>query len=55
AKAATAATKPASSGSAASNDPTGATAKCKDGKYSHSTSHTGACSHHGGVDQWLKQ
>jgi hypothetical protein len=31
----------------------GATAKCKDGTYSHSTSHTGACSKHGGVDTWL--
>ena len=52
---AVAATRSASTGSASSKDPTGATAKCKDGAYSHSTNHTGACSHHGGVDQWLKQ
>jgi len=32
---------------------TGATAKCKDGMYSHATHHTGACSNHGGVAQWL--
>jgi Protein of unknown function (DUF3761) len=39
---------------AASNtDPTGATAKCKDGTYSKSQHHTGTCSHHGGVAQWL--
>jgi Protein of unknown function (DUF3761) len=42
-------TKPASG----NTDPTGATAKCKDGTYSKSKSHSGACSHHGGVDQWL--
>lgn len=34
-------------------DPTGAIAKCKDGLYSHSAHHTGACSRHGGVAQWL--
>jgi len=34
-------------------DPTGATAKCKDGSYSKSKSHSGACSKHGGVDQFL--
>lgn len=37
------------------NDPRGAIAKCKDGTYSHSKTHTGACSHHGGVQQWLDQ
>ena len=42
--------KPAASGN---TDPTGATAKCKDGTYSKSKSHSGACSHHGGVAQWL--
>lgn len=31
----------------------GATAKCKDGSYSHSKQHNGACSKHGGVDTWL--
>ena len=29
------------------------TAKCKDGSLSYSTHHTGSCSHHGGVAQWL--
>ena len=29
------------------------TARCKDGTFSYSANHTGACSHHGGVDQWL--
>lgn len=36
-----------------SNDPVGATAKCRDGSYSYSQSHRGTCSHHGGVAQWL--
>jgi Protein of unknown function (DUF3761) len=31
-------------------DPTGATAKCKDGT---NRKHSGACSHHGGVSTWL--
>ncbi len=31
----------------------GATAKCKDGSFSHSKGHSGACSRHGGVAQWL--
>jgi hypothetical protein len=35
-------------------DPTGATAHCKDGTYSHAKHHTGACSRHGGVAQWLE-
>jgi len=52
----TAATAPAASAKTSSNtDPTGATALCKDGTYSHSKHHTGACSHHGGVSQWLGQ
>jgi hypothetical protein len=34
--------------------PAGATAKCKDGTYSMSKQHSGACSHHGGVSNWLK-
>ena len=45
--AATAAAKPA----AAAAGP--ATAKCKDGTMSHSKQHSGACSKHGGVAQWL--
>lgn len=30
----------------------GATAKCRDNTYSHSKTHSGACSHHGGVATW---
>jgi Protein of unknown function (DUF3761) len=41
------------SGAGVSSDPTGATAQCKDGSYSHSKSHRGACSRHGGVGKWL--
>ena len=33
--------------------PPGATALCKDGTYSYSQHHSGTCSHHGGVAQWL--
>jgi hypothetical protein len=58
-KAETATTAPAPTQAAAktpsNTDPTGATALCKDGTYSHSKHHTGACSHHGGVSQWLGQ
>ncbi len=32
--------------------PPGVTAICRDGSYSHSTNHSGTCSHHGGVAQW---
>lgn len=32
--------------------PQGATAKCHDNTYSHSKTHSGACSSHGGVTQW---
>ena len=38
----------------ATNARRGATAKCKDGTYSHSRTHTGACSYHGGVAEWYK-
>ncbi len=41
------------SGKSETMDPTGAIAKCKDGLYSHSKSHSGTCSNHGGVSQWL--
>ena len=34
-------------------DAASATAKCKDGSYSHSKTHTGTCSKHGGVAEWL--
>jgi peptidoglycan hydrolase-like protein with peptidoglycan-binding domain len=33
--------------------PSGATAQCRDGSYSFSLHHSGACSHHGGVASWL--
>ena len=33
--------------------PNGATAACKDGTYSHSKVHRGACSRHGGVAKWF--
>jgi hypothetical protein len=52
-----AASKAAPAGQAAATtgntDPTGATAKCKDGTYSKSKQHKGACSHHGGVAEFL--
>jgi hypothetical protein len=46
---------PTSKATTAANDtsPAGATAQCKDGTYSHSKTHQGACSHHGGVAKWL--
>jgi hypothetical protein len=31
----------------------GASAKCRDGSYSHSQHRSGTCSGHGGVDAWL--
>jgi hypothetical protein len=37
----------------ANTDPTGAIARCKDGTYSHAKGHSGACSRHGGVAEWL--
>jgi hypothetical protein len=46
-------TSPVTQGAATSAAPAGATAQCKDGKYSKSKSHSGACSKHGGVDHWL--
>jgi hypothetical protein len=33
--------------------PSGATAKCNDGTWSFSQHHSGTCSHHGGVAEWL--
>jgi len=32
--------------------PNGATAKCRDGTYSHSAHRSGTCTRHGGVAQW---
>jgi hypothetical protein len=40
-------------GNSKNTDPTGAIAKCKDGTYSHAKGHSGACSSHGGVAEWL--
>ena len=37
-----------------SDAPKDATAKCKDGTYSHAAQHRGACSNHGGVAEWYK-
>jgi hypothetical protein len=54
AKSATAPVATASKTTASNTDPTGATAKCKDGTYSHAQTHRGACSRHGGVAEWLK-
>jgi hypothetical protein len=47
------ASKSAPTAAAGNTDPTGATAKCKDGTYSKAKNHRGACSHHGGVAEWL--
>jgi len=32
----------------------GATARCKDGTYTHTEERRGACTRHGGVAQWMK-
>lgn len=39
--------------SAMGADASGATAKCKDGTYSHAKHHRGSCSRHGGVAQFM--
>ena len=51
--AATPAATKVGSGAADDDNPAGAIAKCKDGKYSHAKSRRGACGHHGGVASWL--
>lgn len=43
---------PASSVAPKTAEP-GATARCQDGTFSHSKQHSGSCSRHGGVAQWL--
>jgi hypothetical protein len=43
----------ATHGSRENDDPNGAIAQCKDGKYSHAAHRDGACSDHGGVAKWL--
>jgi len=45
--------KSAPTTTAGNADPTGATAKCKDGTYSKSQHRSGTCSSHGGVAEWL--
>ena len=40
-------------GESVNNNPSGAVAQCKDGTYSHAKTHSGACSHHGGVAKWM--
>lgn len=37
-----------------SDAPQDATAKCKDGTYSHAKQHRGACANHGGVAEWYR-
>lgn len=46
-------TVPRTSASTENNNPSGATAQCRDGSYSHAAHHAGACGHHGGVAKWL--
>jgi hypothetical protein len=38
---------------ASTSAPAGATGMCKDGTYTMSKTHSGACSHHKGVAKWL--
>jgi hypothetical protein len=38
----------------ADRPPSGATAQCRDGTYSFSEHHRGTCSHHDGVERWLR-
>ena len=50
------AAKPATTGSMmmpTGAAPAGATGLCKDGTYTMSKTHSGSCSHHGGVAKWL--
>ena len=42
-----------SAASSAAAAPAGATGKCKDGSWTTAATHRGACSHHGGVANWL--
>ena len=54
AAAAPAATAPATKSTGAASEGKGPpTAKCKDGTLSYSKHHTGTCSDHGGVAEWL--
>jgi len=40
-------------GAASGAAPAGATGQCKDGTYTMSKTHSGSCSHHGGVAKWF--
>jgi len=40
-------------GAATGAAPAGATGQCKDGTYTMSKTHSGSCSHHGGVAKWF--
>ena len=42
-----------SSAATGGTPPPGATTQCQDGTYSYSQTHSGTCSHHGGVAAWL--
>ncbi|BBZ30049.1 hypothetical protein MMAD_43440 [Mycolicibacterium madagascariense] len=44
---------PGGGGSDGGAIPAGVTAVCRDGDYSYSTHHSGTCSGHGGVSQWV--
>jgi hypothetical protein len=35
------------------SNPSGATARCRDGSFSYSEHASGTCSHHGGVGRWI--
>jgi hypothetical protein len=53
AKAAASSAKPSRTSEGPDASSAGATAKCKDGSFSHAKGHAGACSRHKGVAQWL--
>jgi len=40
-------------GAATGAAPAGATGQCKDGTFTMSKTHSGSCSHHGGVAKWF--
>jgi len=42
-----------SMGAATGAAPAGATGQCKDGTFTMSKTHSGSCSHHGGVAKWF--
>jgi hypothetical protein len=43
----------ATTSAASKGAPAGATGLCNDGSYTKAAHRTGACSHHGGIKQWL--